>query len=97
MKITEKEVDYAAKLARLSLSAEEKGKFVSQLQSIISYIEQLNGLDTRGINPTSHALENANPRRQDAPRKSSREDIENMLSNAPEREGNFFRVKKVIE
>ncbi len=56
MKITEKDVEYVARLARLRLSDEEKEKFTGQLESILSYIDKLNTLDTKNIPPTSHAM-----------------------------------------
>ncbi len=97
MKITRKDVDYVARLARLELTNEEKDKFTSQLEAIISYIGQLNELDTKDIPPTSHVLEIKNPWREDAVKQSSPELIENILKNAPDREGSFFKVKKVLE
>ncbi|MCX5782762.1 MAG: Asp-tRNA(Asn)/Glu-tRNA(Gln) amidotransferase subunit GatC [Elusimicrobia bacterium] len=97
MKITRKDVEYVARLARLKLTEEEKEKFSSQLESIISYIDQLNELDTREIEPTSHILDLENAFREDEVKKSSAELIKQILNNAPDREGNFFKVKKVIE
>lgn len=97
MKITRKDVDYVARLARLKLTDEEKEKFTLQLESIISYIDQLKELDTSDIQPTSHVLELKNAWREDNVLKSSGELLEDILKNAPDREGNFFKVKKVIE
>ena len=54
MKITEKDVEYVARLARLKLSGEEKEKFTGQLESILSYIDKLNTLDTKNIPPRLH-------------------------------------------
>lgn len=97
MKITRKDVDYVAKLARLELAEDEKEKYTAQLESILEYIEQLNKLDTKDIPPTSHVLDLRNVWRKDAARKASAEETEKLLANAPEREDNFFKVKKVIE
>ena len=97
MKITRKDVDYVARLARLKLTEEEKEKFALQLEAIISHIDQLKELDTSAIQPTSHVLELKNAWRDDKVLKSSEELLEDILRNAPEREGNFFKVKKVIE
>ena len=97
MKITRKDVDYVARLARLKLTDEEKEKFTLQLESIISYIDQLKEVDTANIQPTSHVLELKNAWREDKTLKSSGELLEDILKNAPDREGNFFKVKKVIE
>ena len=97
MKITRKEVEYVARLARLELSDEEKEQFTGQLESILEYIDQLNRLDTSGVPPTSHVLALKNVWREDVLDESSGELRERILSNAPEREGDFFKVKKVIE
>ncbi len=97
MKITRKDVDYVARLARLKLSEEEKEKFTLQLESIISYIGLLNELDTKDVKPTSHVLDLKNAFREDRVSASSPELIGRILDNAPDREGNFFKVKKVIE
>ena len=56
MKISKEEIEHIAVLARLSLSEEEKELFGSQLSSILDYMEKLNELDTKGIEPTSHVL-----------------------------------------
>ncbi len=97
MKITRKEVDYVAKLARLELSEEEKDRFTGQLGSILEYIGQLNRLDTKDIPPTSHVLSLKNVWRDDEMKPCPSEVREALLANAPEREGDFFKVKKVIE
>jgi aspartyl-tRNA(Asn)/glutamyl-tRNA(Gln) amidotransferase subunit C len=97
MKITRKDVDYVARLARLKLSDEEKEKFALQLEAIISHIDQLKELDTTNIQPTSHILDLKNAWREDNALRSSEELLEDILKNAPAREGNFFKVKKVME
>lgn len=95
MKITEKEVEYVAKLARLELTEEEKQKMTRQLDSILAYMEKLNTLDTKDVEPTSHVLPLHNVWREDRTEPSfSQEDI---LANAPEKAEGFFKVKKVIE
>lgn len=97
MKITKKEVDYVARLARLDLSEEEKDRFTGQLESILEYIDQLNRLDTKDIAPTSHVLPLKNVWREDIMKPCPPAVREALLANAPEREGNFYKVKKVIE
>jgi aspartyl-tRNA(Asn)/glutamyl-tRNA(Gln) amidotransferase subunit C len=97
MKITPKDVDYVARLARLALTDEEKARYAGQLVSIFGYIDQLNALDTTDVPPTSHVLPLVNAWRADEARLSSVETRERILDNAPERDGDFFRVKKVIE
>ena len=65
MKITKKEVEYVARLARLSLSEAEKEKMTAQLDSILQYMDKLNKLDTKNIEPTSHVLPLNNVWRED--------------------------------
>ncbi|MCB4791636.1 MAG: Asp-tRNA(Asn)/Glu-tRNA(Gln) amidotransferase subunit GatC [Elusimicrobia bacterium] len=97
MKITIKEVEHVAKLARLELSPEEKEKYAGQLEKILEYVDLLNKLDTKDIEPTSHALELENVFREDKLEPCSTEARDRLLANAPEREGDYFKVKKVIE
>jgi len=96
MKITRKEVEYAARLARLKLTDAEKDEYTVQLEAILGHIDQLSKLDTKNVPPTSHAIPLKNVFREDLARKSSDEMRESILSNAPERDGNYFKVKKVI-
>jgi len=94
MAITIKDVDYVAALARLSFSEDEKRKLTSQLNDILTYMEQLNALDTREVEPLSHVIELSNVFREDTLRPSiSREEA---LKNAPMASGKFFKVPKVI-
>lgn len=95
MKITEDEVKHIVKLSRLTLSEEELSAYSGQLNSIIGYVEQLNTIDTSGIEPTSHVLPINNVMRDDmqAPSLSGDE----ALGNAPDRADNFYRVPKIIE
>lgn len=95
MKITREEIEHIALLARLSLSEEEKNLFGSQLSGILDYMEKLNELDTRAVEPTSHVLSLNNVTRDDMPVPSIlREDA---LMNAPSHTEKFFRVPKIIE
>ena len=95
MKISKEEIEHIAVLARLSLSGEEKELFGSQLSSILDYMEKLNELDTKGIEPTSHVLSLSNVMRDDIPRLSIPK--EDALMNAPDHTEKFFRVPKIIE
>ena len=94
MKISRKEVDH---VARLELTEEEKEKFTGQLEHILLYIDQLNKIDTATIAPPSHVVALTNVWRNDECKPSTPEEIERLLANAPEREGQFFKVRKVIE
>jgi aspartyl-tRNA(Asn)/glutamyl-tRNA(Gln) amidotransferase subunit C len=95
MKITIKDVEYVAKLARLFLTVDEKKKFAGQLNAILEHMDELNKLDTENVPPTSHAVVIKNVFREDEMQKS--ELTADILSNAPEKEDRFFKVKKVIE
>ncbi len=95
MRISKEEIEHIASLARLSLSEKEKELFGSQLSSILNYMEKLNELDTKDIEPTSHVLPLSNVMRDDIPRPSiPREDA---LLNAPDHTDKFYRVPKIIE
>ncbi|MGE5189054.1 MAG: Asp-tRNA(Asn)/Glu-tRNA(Gln) amidotransferase subunit GatC [Gemmatimonadota bacterium] len=95
MPITRDEVSHVARLARLAVSPEEVERLREQLGNILGYIRQLDRLDTRDVIPTSHAVEMGTPFRDDAARPFG--DKEAILSNAPDREGDFFRVPRIIE
>jgi aspartyl-tRNA(Asn)/glutamyl-tRNA(Gln) amidotransferase subunit C len=95
MKISKEEIEHIAVLARLSLPEEEKELFGLQLSSILDYMEKLNELDTKGIEPTSHILSLSNVMRDDTPTPSIPK--EDALMNAPDHTGKFYRVPKIIE
>ncbi len=94
-KISLKDVEHVARLARLELSDADKERMRRELDSILSYIDKLRALDTEGVEPTSHAIPMTNVMRDDTPRPSLPQDV--MLANAPERSGEFFRVPRIIE
>lgn len=95
MRITQKEVEHVATLARLQLDQEEIATFTGQMDAILSYVDKLAGLNTDGIIPTSHAVPMENAFRPDEVHPSI--GTENALANAPERVEGFFKVPKVIE
>lgn len=95
MAITRQEVLHVARLARLSLSQDEVDRLKDQLGGILEYIRQLDGLDTRNVLPTSHAVVMGTPFRDDCVLPFG--DKEAILANAPDREGDFFRVPRIIE
>lgn len=95
MPISRKEVEYIANLARLDLSEEEIEHFQGQLEGILGYIDKLKTVDISGMAPMAHVLDIKNVFRRDTRDKSI--DVEKVLERAPQREGNFFIVPKVIE
>ncbi len=88
-------VKYVAHLARLELSEQDLKQFTRQLASILDYMEKLQDLNTNSVEPTSHPMPIKNVFRQDKAISSLK--TEEVLKNAPEKEGNFFKVPKVIE
>lgn len=95
MKITKEQVDYVAHLARLEFSENEKGRFTTQLNDILLYMEKLGEVDTTGVEPETHAIAIQNAFREDAVRESLPHEL--SLANAPDESGNSYRVPKVIE
>ena len=95
MKITKQEVEHVARLARLELSDQEKEQLTDQLSNILTYVEKLNELDTRGVEPTAHVLDINNVMREDVPGRSLTQ--ERALANAPEKAAGHFKVPKIIE
>jgi aspartyl-tRNA(Asn)/glutamyl-tRNA(Gln) amidotransferase subunit C len=95
MAISPKDVEYLAHLARIELTQEEIQCFTGQLDEILLYVEQLKSVNTEGVPPTSHVLPLANVYREDQSRLSLSTDA--ALSNAPDREGLYFRVPRIID
>ena len=93
-KIERQEVEHVAELARLRITGEEVTQLTTQMNTILSYMDKLNELDTSGIEPLAHPLALAAPLRED--RVQSTLDIEESLANAPRRENLFFVVPRVI-
>lgn len=96
MKITDKDVSYVADLANLELTPQERERMFRDLNSILHYIDRLNELDTANVAPMAQTLLPAvEATREDAPRPSLPREA--ALGNAPDSDGEFFRVPKVIE
>jgi aspartyl-tRNA(Asn)/glutamyl-tRNA(Gln) amidotransferase subunit C len=89
------DVEKVARLARLELSEEEKVTFGDQLEQILTYMEQLNRLDTAGVEPTSHAIPIHNAFREDETRPSFPQ--EEVLGISPDQENGHFKVPRIIE
>jgi len=101
MKVSEKDVAYVADLAHLELTPQERDGMLRDLNSILDYIDLLNELDTSNVPPmaqVSASEYSGNAIREDileGLRPSLPQDI--ALANAPDSDGTFFRVPKVIE
>jgi aspartyl-tRNA(Asn)/glutamyl-tRNA(Gln) amidotransferase subunit C len=94
MKITRDEVLYVADLARLELDEASIEKFAGQITEILGYVDMLKGVNTDGIQPTSHAISLTNAFREDE--NKDHLEREKALANAPEKEEGSFIVPKVV-
>jgi len=111
MKVSEKDVAYVADLANLELTEEERRRMLRDLNSILEYIERLSELETDRVAPMAQVSDRygVDESRQGSDRfaYASREDAHNglreslpqdvALKNAPDTDGTFFEVPKVIE
>jgi aspartyl-tRNA(Asn)/glutamyl-tRNA(Gln) amidotransferase subunit C len=95
MNISEKDVLYVAKLARLSLSGEETKNFTVQLGQILQFINKLDTVNVTGVEPAAGTL---SPRNVTRPDEQIREfSVDEITRNAPEKKDGLFVVPKVIE
>ena len=93
-KINEQQIRHVAKLARLKITDEQVKTFTPQLNAILTYIAQLEQLDTSNIEPLAHCLPVSNVLRDDTINPSlSNTDA---LANAPAKDGEFFTIPKVL-
>lgn len=89
------DVRYVAHLARLELTPAEEERFGAQLTEVLTYFEQLKGVDVGGVEPMAHALPRVNVTRVDAVHPSLPH-LE-ALQNAPAQANGLFRVPKIVE
>ena len=95
MSVDANEVRHVARLARLALGEDEIGRMVPELNNILKWVEQLEEVDTSGVEPLTAVIENNLRLRDDVVDDGNcREDI---LKNAPDAQHGFFAVPKVIE
>ncbi len=94
-KIDAEQVRKVAKLSRLELTDAEVKEFTDQLSAILDYMEKMNELDTTGTEPLAHSLPISNVFREDTVRESL--GTERALANAPRRDGEFFKVPKILD
>ena len=91
--ITIKDVEHVAKLARLELNESEKEMFTEQLGDVLAHVEKMNEVDTTGVEPMNHPIDFVNVMRED--NKIYENTREELMSNAPDIEGEFFKVPKI--
>ncbi len=92
--IDREQVNKVAHLARLDITSDEAQQFTTQLNGILDYFEQLQELNTDDVEPTTRAIETSNITRADKlepfPNK------QDLLKSAPEQDGDYFRVPKIM-
>jgi len=94
-RIGAEQVAKVAKLARLELCDEEVRHFAEQLAAILDYVDKMNGLDTKGVEPLAHCLPVSNCFRSDEAACSL--GTEKALAGAPRRDGHFFVVPRILD
>jgi aspartyl-tRNA(Asn)/glutamyl-tRNA(Gln) amidotransferase subunit C len=95
MSISREEVEHVARLARLELTPSETELFREQLSAVLERAQRIQGLDLDGVPETSHPADLSNVWREDVVVAPLPPDA--VLSNAPLREGEFFRVPRILE
>jgi len=94
-RVTRDDVAHVAELAHLAVSEEELERLRRELNRILDHFAELQKLDTRDVEPTSHAIPMVNVFREDARQDSL--PLEAVLQNAPDRAEEFFRVPRIVE
>jgi aspartyl-tRNA(Asn)/glutamyl-tRNA(Gln) amidotransferase subunit C len=93
-RISQEDVRKVAKLARLDLEEAKITTYASQLERILDYVSHLESIDTEGVLPTTRAVEVVNVTRADGGEATEVRD--ELLNLAPQREGDFFRVPRIL-
>ena len=88
------DIRYVAKLARIELTDEEVARFGDQLGNLLEHVNVLNELNTAAVPATAQVIESRNVEREDVLIQCL--DRETVLSQAPQRQGAFFRVPRII-
>lgn len=95
-KISIKEVEHIADLARIELSEAEKAEFANQLSDVLGYVEQLKEVDTESVEPISQVTGMANVTREDLIKDSDEKMKQGIIKNFPDREGDYVKVKQIL-
>lgn len=93
-RIDEKLIRHIGLLSRIELTEEQVGLFGAQFADIVAYMDKLQELNTDGVEPMAHSLPVHNVFAEDAPGESL--PVARALANAPQRDGDFYKVPKVI-
>ncbi len=97
MKITVKDVEHVAALARLNLSDQEKKIYTGQFNVILEHIDRLNQLDLEGVEPTTYVQHLQNVFRSDREISSEKALLRAIMQASPDREDGLFKVPPVME
>ena len=95
MRLTSDQIKHVAKLADLPLTSKEEKKYSEQLSKILDYIDQLNSVDTSGVEPTFNVSGQNNVMREDESVASLSQD--EALQNAPQKENGLIKTKGVFQ
>jgi len=96
-RINSGQVEHIAKLARIKLTNKEEEKFANDLSSILNYIDKLNEVDTENIKPIQQITGLETVIRKDEVTNKDPKIAERILSQAPEKQNNYFKVPKILE
>ena len=95
MRVTSEDVRHISMLARVAMSEEEVELLRDQMSDILTHFDVLSQVDTEGVEPTGHSVDVETVMGDD--RAEPSRDIEDVLANAPQREGDLIKVKAVLE
>lgn len=95
MPLTREEIQHIAALCRIGMTEDDLERMPEELSHILELFQNLQELDTEGVSATGYSVAQETVMRPDEPRPSS--STEDVLANAPRREGNLFRVNLVLE
>ena len=95
-KISLEEVEHIAELARIELSGEEKKKFSDELSDVLGYVEQLQEVNTDGIEPMSQATGMVNVLREDVAENCDEDVRKKIIESFPEEKEGYVKVKQIL-
>ena len=94
-KITDEDILRLAELSSIEISSDEVAKFRKEIQSVMEYIDMLSDVDVSGLEPTAQVTGLVNATRPDVVKVYA--NVEELLKNVPNKEGNLIKVKRVLE
>lgn len=94
--LTDQELEHIAKLARLEIKPEERGKLKKDLSSVLDYVDKLNQADTSSVEPLYQTTGLVNSERKDEQREPFAKIEERLIKQAPQQHGRFVKVKSIL-